>query len=48
MLAGKKFKRPLKKKYRDDEEGDFPKNKNKHHDKTTWRLARNEEKEYGL
>ena len=48
MIAGKKLKRPLKKRFKEEEEFDTPRNKNKHHDKTTWRLLRSEQKEkYG-
>ena len=48
MIAGKKLKRPLKKRFKEEEDFDVPRNKNKHHDKTTWRLLRSEQKEkYG-
>jgi hypothetical protein len=48
MIAGKKIKRPLKKRFKEEEDIDVPRNKNKHHDKTTWRLLRSEQKEkYG-
>ena len=48
MIAGKKIKRPLKKRFKEDDDFDVPKNKNKHHDRTTWRLLRSEQKEkYG-
>ena len=48
MIAGKKLKRPLKKRFKEEEEFDTPRNKNKHHDKTTWRLLRSEQREkYG-
>ena len=48
MIAGKKLKRPLKKRFKEDDDFDVPKSKNKHHDRTTWRLLRSEQKEkYG-
>jgi hypothetical protein len=49
MIAGKKIKKPLKKRFKEDEDIEVPKNKNKHHDKTTWRLFRSEQKDkYGI
>jgi hypothetical protein len=49
MIAGKKLKRPLKKRFKEQEDIEVPKNKNKHHDKTTWRLFRSEQKDkYGI
>ena len=45
MLAEKKIKRPLKKRFIEEEDISAPKNKKKHHDKTTWRLFRSEQKE---
>ncbi len=48
MIAGKKLKRPLKKRFKEDDDFDVPKSKNKHHDRTTWRLLRSEQREkYG-
>jgi hypothetical protein len=48
MIAGKKLKRPLKKRFKEDDDFDVPKSKTKHHDRTTWRLLRSEQKEkYG-
>ena len=48
MIAGKKLKRPLKKRFKEDDDFDVPKSKNKHHDRTTLRLLRSEQKEkYG-
>ena len=49
MLDGKKFKKPLKKRFKEEVDIEAPKNKKKHHDKTTWRLFRNEQKDkYGI
>ena len=49
MIAGKKIKRPLKKRFKEEEDISAPKSKKKHHDKTTGRLYRSEQKDkYGL
>ena len=50
FTSGKKFQKTTKTKFKKNRESDdYGKQQNKkHHDKTTWRLARNEEKEYGL
>ena len=45
MLAGNKIKRPLKKRFKEDKDIESPKSRKKHHDKTTWRLFRTEQKE---
>jgi hypothetical protein len=48
MLTGKKIQKPLKRKFKEEEDYNVPKNKSKHHDRTTWRLLRSEQKEkYG-
>ena len=48
MIDGKKLKRPLKNRFKEDDDLDVPKSKNKHHDRTTWRLLRSEQREkYG-
>ena len=49
MIAGNKIKKPLKKRFKEEDDIEIPKNKKKHHDKTTWRLFRSEQKDkYGL
>jgi hypothetical protein len=49
MIAGKKIKKPLKKRFKEEEDISAPKSKKKHHDKTTWRLFRSEQKDkYGI
>lgn len=48
MIAGKKLKRPLKKKFKEDDDYNNPKNKDKHNNKMAWRLLRSEQREkYG-
>jgi hypothetical protein len=50
FTSGKKFQKTAKTKFKKNREAEDNQkhNNKKHHDKTTWRLARNEEKEYGL
>lgn len=45
MLDEKKNKKLLRKKFRESSDIELPKNKKKHHDKSTWRLFRAEQKE---
>ena len=45
MLGGKKIKRPLKKRFKEDDEYNSFKNKDKHRYKIAWRLLRSEQRE---
>ena len=48
MLGGKKIKRPLKKRFKEDDEYNSFKNKDKHRDKIAWRLLRSEQREKNM
>ena len=45
MIAGNKIKKPLKKRFKEEDDIEIPKNKKKHHDKSTYRMLRQQQKE---
>ena len=48
MISGNKLKRPLKKRFKEEDDYSVPESKNKHNNKTAWRMLRSEQKEkYG-
>jgi len=45
MSSGKKYMKPLNKRFAEEDEINLPKEKKKHRDKIAWRLLRKEQKE---
>ena len=48
LTGGKKYQKPIKTKFRKSEDTESVKPKQKHHDKSTWRLLKTERKESGI